>query len=67
MYRKGWPAFVLMLALCSVGLAVGFTFTDTGIRWFWADAPWVSAALLVGSAACWGFLLLLRRQHRAQT
>lgn len=63
MYRKGWPAFIAMLAICSLGLAVGFSFADDGFSWFWAGAPWVAAVLLAVSLGCAGLLLFLRRQR----
>ncbi|GAA4380238.1 hypothetical protein [Paeniglutamicibacter cryotolerans] len=61
MYRRGWPALILMLAICSLALAAGFTFGDGSIHWFWAGAPLVAAGLVAVSLTCWGTLLLLRR------
>ena len=64
MYRRGWPAFILMLGLCSLGLAAGFSFAQGTLQWFWTATPWVAAVLLAVSLSCGGALLLWRR-HRA--
>lgn len=63
MYRRGWPALLMMLAICSMGLAAGFSISDGSVHWFWADTPQVAVALVAASLACCCVLLLLRRRR----
>jgi hydrogenase/urease accessory protein HupE len=38
---------LLPLAILAVLLAVGFTISDAGVQWFWAEVPWFAVLLAV--------------------
>lgn len=59
--KRGLPAFILMLAICALSFACGFTSDGGDVRWFWTDVPWVASVLVLTSAAFSGLLLIVGR------
>jgi hydrogenase/urease accessory protein HupE len=51
---------LLPLAILAVLLAVGFTISDAGVQWFWAEVPWF-AVLLAMVGILLGVLHFTRR------
>lgn len=60
-------ALLLVAAILALLLAVGFTVTDAGFRWFWTDVPWIGAVLVVLAAAlAVGHFMLRSRRGRME-
>lgn len=58
-------ALLLVAAILALLLAAGFTISDAGVQWFWTDAPWVGAVLvIVAVALAIGHFLLRSRRGR---
>lgn len=53
---------LLVGAILAICLSRGFSFTDTGVLWFWAEVPWFAAALVaLGTVLATTCLILQRR------
>ena len=58
-------SLLLVAAILALLLAVGFTVSNAGIRWFWMDAPWIGAILMALAIALGiGHFVLRSRRGR---
>jgi len=58
-------SMLLVGAILAVCLSFGFSFTGTGMVWFWAEVPWFGAVLVVlGAVLAATYLVLQRRSKR---